>query len=333
MSTREGSRRLSGQIRQRLGSVNGIIHVLEMAAGQLWRVVLDSWGIEGIGLVAALLVVVRRDVRIMGALTVAVTTLIACIAPAALPSDQAQAWASGRYLDGMIVVFFLVGAAVLLRARMRDIVVCAAVCTGLFLLAAVTVAVYIGTTVPTHGFGAGFNFAEPAVVTQNWTNASVALATAVTLVLLAVWIGLAGLLRRWRAGVPFAALAAAFGVCVAAVSLVAVAQMTSHISQAHGSNTREAITLMEAGKVRPGDQVAVAPSLGWMLMVPQAFEVSWTELKQFNPGRQPPPAGTTVVETGWPAGQPAQAGWPDAPAGWRIVASDQDVGWVVWRKG
>ena len=148
--------------------MNGIIHVLEMAACQLWRVVLDSWGIAGIGLVAALLVIVRRDVRsdlrIMGALAVAVTTLIACIAPAALPSDQAQAWASGRYLDGMIVVFFLVGAAVLLRARMRDIVVCAAVCTGLFLLAAVTVAVYIGTTVPTYGFGAGFNFAEPAVV-------------------------------------------------------------------------------------------------------------------------------------------------------------------------
>jgi len=333
----EGSRSLSGQIRQRLGSVNGIIHVLEMAAGQLWRVVLDSWGIAGIGLVAALLVIVRRDVRsdlrIMGALTVAATTLIACMAPAALPSDQPQAWASGRYLDGMIVVFFLVGAAVLLRARMRDIVVCAAVCTGLFLLAAVTVAVYIGTTVPTHGFGSGFNFAEPAVVTQNWTNASVALATAVTLVLLAVWIGFAFVLRRLRPGRAFAAVSAVFGVCVAAVSLVAVAQMTSHISQAHGSNTQEAITLMEAGKVRPGDQVTVAPSLGWMLTVPQAFEVSWTELKHFKPGRQPLPAGTTVVETGWPAGQTAQAGWPDAPAGWRIVASDQDVGWVVWRKG
>jgi hypothetical protein len=232
----------------------------------------------------------------------------------------------------MIVVFFLVGAAVLLRARMRYIVVCAAVCTGLFLLAAVTVAVYVGTTVPTYGFGAGFNFAEPAVVTQNWTNASVALATAVTLVLLAVWIGFAFVLRRLRPGRAFAAVSAAFGVCVAAVSLVAVAQMTSHISQAHGSNTQEAITLMQAGKVRPGDQVAVAPSLGWMLMVPQAFEVSWTELEQFTPGRQPLPAGTTVVETGWPAGQPAQAGWLDAPAGWRIVASDQDVGWVVWRK-
>ena len=76
----------------------------------------------------------------------------------------------------MIVVFFLVGAGCGcgqdaghrgLRGRLH----------WAFLLAAVTVAVYIGTTLPTYGFGAGFNFAEPAVVTQNWTNASVALGT------------------------------------------------------------------------------------------------------------------------------------------------------------
>ncbi len=254
----EGTRSLSGQIQQRLASVNGTIHVLEMAAGQLWRLVLDSWGIAGIGLVAALLVIVRRDVRsdlrIMGALSVAVTTVIACTAPAALPLDQPQAWASGRYLDGMIIVFFLVGAVMLLRARMRDILFCAAVATGLFLLAAVTVAVYIGTTVPTSGFGSAFNFAEPAVLTMNWTQASVPLATAVTLVMLAVWIGLAGLLRRWRAGVPFAALAAAFGVCVAAVSLVAVAQMTSHVSRT-GSVER-------AGGERPdAGRQAAAPAI------------------------------------------------------------------------
>ena len=63
---------------------------------------------------------------------------------------------------------------------------------------------------------------------------------------------------------------------------------------------------------------------------PQAFEVSWTELEFFNPA-QAPPAGTTVVETGWPAGQPASAGWPDHPAGWQIVASNQAAGWVAWR--
>jgi hypothetical protein len=333
----EGARSLSGQIRQRLDSVNGAIHVLEMAAGQLWRLVLDSWGIAGIGLVAALLVVVRRDVRsdlrIMGALAVAVTTVIACTAPAALPPDQPQAWASGRYLDGMIIVFFLAGAVMLLRARMRDILVCAAVATGLFLLAAVTVAVYIGMTVPTDGFGSGFNFAEPAVLTMNWTQASVPLATAVTLVMLAVWIGVAGLLRRWRAGVPFAALATAFGVSAAAVSLVALTQMTSHVSRTSSSDAQAASALMKAGQLRPGDRVAIASSLAWYLWVPQAFEVTWTELEPFTPGSQPPPAGTTVVESGWPAGQPAQAGWPGAPAGWRITAADQNAGWVVWRKG
>jgi len=264
---------------------------------------------------------------------VAVTTAIACTAPAALPSDQPQAWASGRYLDGMIIVFFLVGAAVLLRARMRDILVCAAVSTGLFLLAAVTVAVYTGTTVPTKGFGPGFNFAEPAVLTLNWTQASVPLATAVTLVMLAVWIGFAFVLRRLRPGVSLTAVSAAFGVCVAAVSLFAVAQMTSHVSRTEASNTQAAMALMDAGKLRPADQIAVTSSLDWLLWVPQVFEVSRTEIDLFNPRHQSLPSGATVVEAGWPTGQPAQAGWPEAPAGWRIVASNQSAGWVVWRKG
>ena len=110
--------------------MQGTIHVFEMAAGQMWRLVLDSWGIAGIGLVAALAVIVRRgvrtDLRIMAGLAVAVTAVIACTAPAALPSDQSQTWASGRYLDGMIVTFFLAGAVVLLRAGPRAILGCAA---------------------------------------------------------------------------------------------------------------------------------------------------------------------------------------------------------------
>ena len=150
----EGIRSLSGEMKERLASVSGVIHVFEMAAGQLWRLVLDSWGIAGIGLIAALAVVVRRDVRsdlrIMAALSVAVTTVIAVTAPAALPPDQSQAWASGRYLDGMIIVFFLAGAVLLLRAGLRSILACAAGITMPFALAAVTVAVYAGS-VGAHG--------------------------------------------------------------------------------------------------------------------------------------------------------------------------------------
>ena len=334
----DGTRSLSGQMRDRLHSVTGIIHVLEMAAGQLWRLVLDSWGIAGLGLVAALLVIVRRDVRsdlrIMAALSVAVTTVIACTAPAALPPDQPQAWASGRYLDGMIIVFFLAGAALLLRARFRHILACAVGSTALFLLAAVTVVVYVGPSVPTSGFGAAFNFAEPAVLTLNWTQASVMLATAVTLGLLAVWMGFAAVVRHWwRHGVLVLASSVAFGVCVGAVSLVAVAQMTSHVSRTGSINAQAADRVFKAGQLRPGDQVAVVSSLNWPLWVPQAFEVSWTELQVFTPSHQPLPAGATVVEAPWPTGQDARAGWPQAPAGWRIVASDQTAGWVVWRQG
>ena len=326
----EGARSLSGQMATTLHSMQGTIHVFEMAAGQLWRLVLDSWGIAGIGLVAALVVVVRRDIRtdlrIMAGLAVAVAAAIACTAPAALPSDQSQTWASGRYLDGMIVTFFLVGAVVLLRAGLRALLGAAACVTALFVPAAVTVAIYAGASLPTSGFGSAFNFAEPAVLTQNWTHASVLLATAVTLGLLATWIGLAVAGRRWRAVVPL------LGVCVAVTSLVAVAQMTSQVSRVSTAAAEAVNVPVGADGVRPGEQVAVASDVAWQAWVPLAYQVSWTELVVFDFPGQSVPAGVTAVEMPWPAGQSAQSGWPHAPAGWRIVASNQAGGWVLWRK-
>ena len=80
----------------------------------------------------------------------------------------------------------------------------------------------------------------------------------------------------------------------------------------------------------PGRAEHASEFLTWIHVT---FEVSWTELKLFRPRWHPLPAGTTVVESGWPTGQPARAGWPEAPAGWRIIASDQAAGWVVWRRG
>src|SRR4029077_5629144 len=103
----QGSRSLSGQLVSTLESVYGVIHVAEMAGGQLWRLVLDSWGIAGIGLVAAVAVAVRggtrgwapprtgdsagssplagtarrgvpADLRVMASLSVGITVLIAC---------------------------------------------------------------------------------------------------------------------------------------------------------------------------------------------------------------------------------------------------------------
>lgn len=329
----EGTRSLSGRTAERLTSVHGAIHVFEMAVGQLWRVILDGWGIAGIGLVAAVAVVVRRDVRtdlrIMAGLSVGVSTLIAFIAPAALPPDQPQAWASGRYLDGMIVVFFLAGATVLLRAGLRPVLACAACVTALFVLSALTVAVYVGSSVPTAGFAFGLNFGQVAALTQNWDQASVLLATAVTLGMLAVWIALSRLARRWRPALLV------LGAGLAAVSLVTVAQITSHVSWVALTRPQAAAAtgLLRATGLKPGEQIAVENDFNWQYWVPQAFEVYWAEIQYFDPDKEPPPAGVTVVETTWPDGQPAQASWPDAPAGWHVVASDRDGDWVAWRKG
>jgi hypothetical protein len=331
-----GPRTLAGEALIRLHHARGMIFMLEMAAGQLWRFVVDGWGVAALGLAAAVAVIFRRgardETRIMAGLAAGVTLVTAVVSPAGLPPDQPQAWASGRYLDGMLVAFFLVGAAVLLRADRRRIIVYAACVIPPALLTAIVVAAYAGRSVPTAGFGAAFVFGEPAVLTQDWTTASVWLVTAVTFGLLTVWVAVVlaadrwggRLAQRWRA-VVLAGLAA--------VSLVAVVQMTSHISQAGTPAQRAAtIGLVTGSGLKPGEHLAVGYGLSWSAWMPQAYEISWTQLEFFNPDTEPPPANATVVEVAWPSGQPAQASWPQAPAGWRVVTSDRTDNWVAWRK-
>jgi hypothetical protein len=340
-----GPRTLAGEALMRLRSVHGVVFVLEMAAGQLWRFVVDGWGVAGLGLAAAVFVIFRRgarqDVRIMAALGTGVTLVTAVVSPAALPPTQPQAWASGRYLDGMVVAFFLVGAAVLLRADRRRILLYAACVVPPTLLAAIVVGAYAGGSVPTAGFGASFVFAEPAVLTQNWTSASVWLATAVAFALLAAWVAVVLAADRWhgRKGAqrppPVVARRPSRAVVLAglaAVSLVAVVQMTSHISQASTPDqVADTTGLITGADLKPGDHIAIGSGLSWSAWMPQAFEIPWTELEFFAPGSQLPPANATVVEVHWPSG-PAQASWSQVPAGWRVVASDRAESWVAWRK-
>ena len=318
-----GARSLGGEALIRLRSAHGLVLICEQAAGQMWRFVLDGWGVAGIGFIAALFVLLRRgtvfEVRIMAAIGVTVTLAIAVLAPAGLPPDQSQTWASGRYLDGMVVAFFLVGVVVLVRASRRFVVLSAALVVPPTVVAAVAVTAYAGASVPTKGFGAAFAFAEPAVLTQDWTRAGVFLATAVAAGLLAVWVVVS---FRSRA-VVLAGLGA--------VSLVAVVQMTSDISRA-GTPAQEANTTGLVSLLRPGQHLAVGTGVSWESWMPQAYEIPWARLEFFSPASGEPPADASVVEVAWPAGQPASASWPGAPAGWRIAAADEDAGWVAWRK-
>jgi len=333
-----GTRSLAGEALIRLHSVHGVVFVLEMAAGQLWRFVVDGWGMSGLGLVAACFVIVRRsardEVRIMAGLAAGVMLVTAVTSPAALPPTQPQAWASGRYLDGMVVVFFCVGAAVLLRSAPRRVLIYAACVVPPTLLAAIVVFAYAGGSVPTAGFGAAFVFGEPAVLTQDWTAASPLLATVVALLLLGAAVGVVlaaarfgdpGWLKRGQA-VALAGLGA--------VSLAASLQMTSHISAANVPGQERNVTALVTGTgLRPGQHLAIGTGLSWETWMPQAYEVWWTPLEFFNATLgAPPPADATVVEVAWPAGLPATMSWPQAPGGWKIVLKDPIDGWVAWRR-
>jgi hypothetical protein len=227
----------------------------------------------------------------------------------------------------MTVTFFLVGAVVLLRAATRPILAFAAGIAGFTLLAAVTVAVYAGRWLPTER-GWRFNFGEPAVLTQDWTRASVLRATAAALALLSLWVLFALLARRVRV------LACVLGAAVAAVSLVALVQLTAYTSRADGAWAKEMgmTQITAAGGLKPGEQIAVATNVTGILRLAQAFEVSSTQVRYFNPFCQQPPADVTVIDAKWPVRQPAQASLPDAPAGWRIVAANRFGSWVVWRR-
>jgi hypothetical protein len=332
-----GPRTLAGEALIRLQSVHGVIFVLEMAAGQLWRFVLDGWGVSGLGLAAAVFVIVQRglagrEARIMAALAVGVTLVTAVTSPAALPPTQPQAWASGRYLDGMVVVFFLVGAAVLLRAAPRRLLAYAACVVPPTLLAAIVVFAYAGGSVPTSGFGAAFVFAEPAVLTQDWTSANVLLATVVALGLLAAAVGTVLFAARiggsWAPRLRTVVLAG-----LGAVSLVASVQMTSHISQANTPGQERNTTAMVTGTgLKPGEHLVVGDGVSWEIWMPQAYEVWWAQVRFFNIHTQLPPADATVVEVAWPAGMPAAASWPHAPAGWKIVLTNRTGRWVAWRR-
>jgi len=137
-----------------------------------------------------------------------------------------------------------------------------------------------------------------------------------------------------RIGGPWAARWQAVTVAgLGVVSLVASLQMTSHISQAGTPGQERNVTAVVTGTgLKPGQRLAIGTGLSWQTWMPQAYEVWWTPLEFFNAAGQPPPADATVVEVAWPAGQPAAASWPRAPAGWKIVLKEQADGWVAWRR-
>ncbi|MEV0200838.1 hypothetical protein [Nonomuraea sp. NPDC050691] len=116
-----GARDLSGMLAERLTGLDGQAWALSGAAGQLWYLIVSTWGLAGVGLAAAAVQLVRPGGpfarRVLAGTLLAVTLGVAYASSAALPDEHRVGnYAYGRYLACVAVVWTLVGLATLSRA-------------------------------------------------------------------------------------------------------------------------------------------------------------------------------------------------------------------------
>ncbi|MEV5827135.1 hypothetical protein AB0L25_16300 [Spirillospora sp. NPDC052242] len=314
-----GARDLGGVLTARLTTPDGQAWALSGAAGQVWYLIVSTWGLAGVGLVALAAVVVRRRTaapdRITAAAALAAVCGVAYAASAALPDEHRVGnFAYGRYLACTATVFALVGAATLLRARPRAAAGAGAGALVLLAGTALWVGGYAGERLRTHAF-IGFDFPEITFLTRD--RAALDLAEA-SLAAGALLVALAMLARLPRPAV----LA---GLALAATNLAALVFLFGPAPE----RVRPAPPL--PGPAAGG--VVADRSLHWAIKVRLRHPVWWTDVGSFDvrAGRPPAPGVCTVVVP-MPDGTAPGDTWPSHPAGWRPHPDGaHGIGWTSWR--
>ncbi|GAA2267093.1 hypothetical protein GCM10010402_23530 [Actinomadura luteofluorescens] len=312
-----GTRDLGEILASRLTTVPGQEWALSGAAGQLWYLIVSTWGLAGAGLVAVAAVLARRRTpaadRIMAGVLLAATCGIAYASSAALPDEHRVGnFAYGRYLACVALVYALAGAAALARLAAGPAIRLAAAGALLLEGAALWVTAYAGERLRTHVF-IGFDFPEVTFLTADRSGLHLHEATVAALALLG---GLLVLSRLDRTALASVALA---GVNLAALTF------------AMGPHARR----VPAEPPLPGPatgRVVTDASLNWAVRVALLYPVWWTRISAFDvrAGRPPAPGVCTVVVP-LPDGTPPEASWPAHPAGWRPHAGRfWSIGWVGW---
>ncbi|GAA3983597.1 hypothetical protein GCM10023085_77220 [Actinomadura viridis] len=315
----DGGRDLAGLLTGRLTTLDGQAWALSGTAGQLWYLVVATWGLAGVGLVAVAAAAFRRrtraETRVMAAVLLAVTLGIAYASSAALPDEHRVGnFAYGRYLACLALVHTLAGLAVLTRAGVRralPYVLGAAATTA---AAGAWVKVYAGERLRTHAH-IGFDFPETSFLTADRTALHLGTASFAALGLLG---GLLLLRALRRAPVPaVAAGLVAINVAALAFALGPAPERVTPPDPLPAASRHGAVALDRA--------------LNWQVRVKLLFPVDWTRMGRIDVRRQAPGPGVCTVVVDRPAGTPVAATWPARPAGWRArEGAAWDARWVAW---
>lgn len=313
----DGTRSLAGILESRLTTVPGQGWALSGAAGQVWYLVVSTWGLAGIGLGVVAVTLARRRApvadRIMAGVLLTATFGIAYASSAALPDERRVGnFAYGRYLACLALVYALAGTAVLMRAGTRTALRSAAVSVLVSAGTGLWVGAYAGGRLRTHTF-IGFDFPEVTFLTGDRSALHLHEATLAACALLC---GLLVLSRLDRTAVTAIALA---GINLAALTFALAPS---------------------ARRVRPepplpgpaAGRVVADTSLGWEVETALMHPVWWTRIGSIDVRDELPPApGVCTVVVPRPDGTPPETTWPAHPAGWRPHAGRfRSIEWVSW---
>ncbi|MFC4007644.1 hypothetical protein ACFOY2_10440 [Nonomuraea purpurea] len=301
-----GARDLTGMLVSRLTSADGQAWALSGAAGQLWYLIVGTWGLAGVGMAGAVVLLMRRAApfahRVLAGILLVTTLGIAYASSAALPDEHRVGnYVYGRYLACVAVAWTLAGALALIRVGRPAVLRYAAAATGLLAVTGGVAAWYAGDRLDRYGFIA-FDFPEVIFLTGVPDKLDMVRTSLCALILLACLVA-AAFLTAGRARLLVAG----------GLALINIA-FTAHLAPSPPSGGRDWLPAP-----RPGQAVALDKRVKWNVWVPLSYRIWWTELRRFD-GSPPQDACTAVVP-------------PDAapPPGWVATGEGGAAqGWTTW---
>jgi hypothetical protein len=327
---RDGVAPLGARLSDRLTSVDGLGWTLGLTAGKIWYLIVSTWGVAGVGLVAVGAVAVRRGtpcpVRATACMTLATLAGIALATSAAVPDEETVGnFAYGRYLACLAPVLFMAGAVLAVRSPMKAAVRAVLATAGLAVLAGIVVWSHAGDRLH-RDFFPTWDFPEICVLTWNWSFLELWRVTWLALLLLTLAAFV--IANGRRSGLLIVAVA------FMALNLAVTAVFTSRDTRKWAWQLKSATSLGPAG-LRPRDHVAVDyPGLQMRIWLSQAFE-SRNRLEPIDPNRRETlPPDATLVVVPWGSLLQPEDSWPAAPANWHPVSVRRTYtgDWVAWRR-
>ncbi|MEV7777866.1 hypothetical protein, partial [Kitasatospora sp. NPDC088351] len=127
----------------------------------------------------------------------------------------------------------------------------------------------------------------------------------------------------------------AVGISLALFAGFATATITEQVTYPHSDWRKfEATGFTKDAGIKPKDNLVIAWDMDGGLRMAQTYEVYQGRVWYRDPRWQPIPAEATAIVTPLPKDAKAapESYWADHPAEWYVDRTNQQHGWMLWRK-